>query len=325
MKKIAIITGGSGYIGSFLLKHLLNDASWNEIYNFDLIEQTLKNPKIIYRHVDVRSTIHEELGPLDNDKSWIFNLAALCREPGNEPHEYFDTNVNGAKTVTEWADRMGIKNIYFTSTMSTFGRMLKPTPENSPQYPETPYGISKVIAEKTHQIWYTKDTASRRLIICRPSVIFGPGDTQNIPRMIKAIKKGYFVFPGNPNIVKAYGYVLGLMDSIDFVMGRINKESQIIYHYAENPLLNLRGMAKEINIALELKRPIIQVPNFVLVGMATIIQGICSIIRIKTPLHPVRVKKVAYSTHLEPRYLMEKGFEFKYQFDKALKHLKICK
>lgn len=319
MKKVAIITGGSGYIGGFLIEHLLKDLSWDKIYNLDLLEQKVKNERINFIYTDVRFPINLQISDFDQESSWIFNLAALCREPGNEPQEYFDTNVEGAETITAWAEKNGFRNIYFTSTMSTFGRMIKPTPENSPQYPETPYGISKVIAEKIHQIWFVKNPEIKKLIICRPSVIFGPGDNQNIPRMINAIKRGYFVFPGNPDIVKAYGYVLGLIDSIDFVISISKSENQIIYHYAENPLLNLRGMVRTINKVLGVDKPILRVPNILLVMIATLLNMSCKLIGIKTPIHPVRVKKVAYETHLEPRYLIKNGFEFRYGFEEGVR------
>lgn len=44
------------------------------------------------------------------------------------------------------------------------------------------------LAEKIHQIWLSK-SKDRRLVIVRPSVIYGPHDPGNIYRTIKALKK----------------------------------------------------------------------------------------------------------------------------------------
>ena len=40
----------------------------------------------------------------------------------------------------------------------------------------------------------------------------------------------------------------------------------------------------------------------------------------KNPIHPVRVKKAATSTHIVPQALIDIGFEFEYDFRKSLKH-----
>ena len=58
--------------------------------------------------------------------------------------------------------------------------------------PDTAYGISKLVAEKIHQIWQ-KDDDNKKLITIRPGVVFGPGEDGNVPRLIKAIKNNYFL------------------------------------------------------------------------------------------------------------------------------------
>ena len=40
----------------------------------------------------------------------------------------------------------------------------------------------------------------------------------------------------------------------------------------------------------------------------------------KSAVHPDRVRKVATSTHIVPKFLMESGFRFRYGFEESLKH-----
>ncbi len=317
--KICVITGGSGYIGGFLIRALLERGRFDRIYNFDLREKAFDDARVECRRVDVRRPIVESIPEFDREGSWIFNLAALCREPGSEPREYFDTNVGGAETVTVWAEALGFRNLYFTSTMSSYGRMDAPTPETARQYPETPYGISKAIAEKIHSAWMERG-ADRRLIICRPSVIFGPGDVENVPRMIRAIKKGYFVFPGSPDIVKGYGYVYGLIESVEFAIAR--NERLIVYNYAERDCLPLRGMVKAIQESLGNKPVTFRVPMPALIAVAYCAQAASRLTGRKSPIHPVRIRKVAFPTNLKPQYLIENGFTFNFPLEKALAHWK---
>lgn len=317
--RICVVTGGSGFIGKFLIRRLITSGRFERIYNFDLRETVFEDPCVIFRKVDVRLHIDEDIGAFDPAGSWLFNLAALCREPGFKPREYFETNSGGAVAVTGFAERMGFRNLFFTSTMSSYGRMDKPTPETMLQCPETPYGISKAIAEGAHLAWMERDP-SRRLVICRPGVIFGPGDRENVPRMMKAVRKGYFVFPGNPGIVKGYGYVFGLLDSVEFVMSK--PERLIIYNYAERECQTLRGMVNTMQGFLGKKAVILRLPSTPLVGASYLIQFLARIFGFKSPIHPVRVRKVSFPTNLKPEYLILQGFDFKYPLEKALEHWK---
>src|SRR5690606_25460938 len=138
--------------------------------------------------------VREAIPPLDFEispkESWIFNLAAVHREPGHGFREYFNTNIPGAENAIKLAELCKIHNIFFTSSIAPYGKSLEQTSEKSPLYPETGYGISKTIAENIHKNWLAKDQLNRRLVIVRPSVIYGPHDPGNVHRMIKALKRG---------------------------------------------------------------------------------------------------------------------------------------
>ena len=189
--------------------------------------------------------------------------------------------------------------------------------ESSMLYPETAYGISKALAEKIHKEWLAEDK-SRRLIIVRPSVIFGPKDPGNVYRMIKALKKGTFVLPNGGQIIKGYGYVYGLIESVLFTMNK--KERLIIYNYAENPLEPLKNMAAIAKQELGYKKPTVKLSVNTLAFIAFFIHKGFKLFGKKTDVHPVRVKKAGFPTNIRPQYLVDNGFEFKYDFKSALKH-----
>ena len=159
------------------------------------------------------------------------------------------------------------------------------------------------------------------MIIVRPSVIYGPNDIGNILRMIKAIKKGVFILPNGGHAIKAYGYVYGLVDSILFTMEKSDRE--IIYNYAEYPLLNLKEMTQEIKKELHYTKPTLSLPVGLLTVIAFVFQRINIILGKKSDIHPVRVRKAGFPTNIKPQYLIENGFEFKYGFLKSLRHWKL--
>lgn len=318
MQEVAVIIGGSGYIGKFLIRSLLASGKYARIYNLDLKPSGIMDSRLVERYSDIRNPMQAEVEGFDGNRDWIIYLAALCREPGSEPREYFDTNMVGTGNVISFAECLNAQRIFFTSTMSTYGRAAEPTPESTPQYAETPYGISKLVAEKMHLAWLAADK-SRRLIICRPSVIFGPNDVGNILRMIKAIGKGYFFFPGDPGIHKAYGYIHGLIESFHFAMDRIG-EPVITYNYAEWPQHDLRGMVETIKSVTGKRAFTMKLPLPLLVGISHLIQFLMGLIGKSSPIHPVRVRKVASPTFIKPQYLLNAGFAFKYPLERALEH-----
>jgi len=323
--KVAIVFGGDGYIGRNLVLRLTKDSVFDYLIIADIKKS--KASEVCYQkgnveHVlcDVRQPITQiPLADYDPNHSWIFNFAAVHREPGHDFQEYFDTNIPGAINVTDFAQNTGIKNIFFTSSIAPYGKSENQRTESSNLYPETAYGISKALAEQIHQMWVASDK-SKRLIIVRPSVIFGPKDPGNVYRMICSLKKGTFVLPNGGNIVKAYGYVHGLVDSIIFTIQK--QDSLIIYNYAENPLVPLNEMVKIAKEELGIKKPVLKLPVFLLAFIAFFIQSAFQLIGKKSDIHPVRVKKAGFPTNIKPGYLEANGFEFKYDFRSALKHWK---
>ncbi len=105
----------------------------------------------------------------------IFNFAAVHRTPGHPDYAYFETNVLGAENVTAFAEKYGIKKIVFTSSIAPYGAAEELKEETTVPTPNTPYGISKLVAEKIHMIWQARNQAERQLTIVRPGVVFGKG------------------------------------------------------------------------------------------------------------------------------------------------------
>lgn len=324
--KTAILFGGSGYIGQFLLKDLMAKQVFEQFIIFDLKDfnrddQILHSNKLHFIQGDVRQPIQLDEFNFSSD-SWIFNLAAIHREPGHEEHEYFETNLKGAQHVNDFAEQHQINNIFFTSSIAPYGKSREKKVEDSPLNPVTPYGISKAKAEKIHQEWLANNK-NRRLIIARPSVIYGPGDPGNVYRMIKTLSKGTFIIPGKGDIIKAYGYIYGLIDSINFTMHQ--NKPLIIYNYTENNLLTLNEMTVEVKKFMQIKKPTISLPIPILVLIASMIQLLSKVLGKTTDIHPVRVKKAGFPTHIEPAYLKENNFQFNYEFADSLKHWKSVK
>ncbi len=221
--KNCVIFGGTGFIGLNFARHLLGLNSSIKIVFADIkppnldfhpgvLRDILGKGEVKYINIDVRHPINsnEFSGAVD----LAVNLAAVHREPGHEAYEYFETNLNGAENVCNWAEKVGCNNIIFTSSIAPYGPSEKERDEKSLPVPLTPYGASKLTAEKIHTAWQRADKKSRRLLIVRPGVVFGPGEGGNVTRLVKAVLGRYFFYMGNQKTRKAGGYIKELCNSL---------------------------------------------------------------------------------------------------------------
>jgi GlcNAc-P-P-Und epimerase len=306
-----VIFGGVGYVGRNWANRLAEKKIFGRIILADIRSPVDRLPASVeYINCDVRKPITTQLPELRPD--WIFNFAAIHREPGHAVEEYFGTNLPGARNVCAYAEERACKNILFSSSISVYGPTNGPTSEAAALYPSSPYGMSKLGSELIHEIW-RHSGAERRLCVCRPGVIYGAGDPGNILRMIRAVKKGYFVFPGTEQVRKSYAYIEGLLDSFEFVMAR--SEPQLTYNYVERETEPLGELVQIVQKQLGKKIPTVTVPLSLLKAVAVLMQRLTNG---RSPVHPVRVKKVAMSTHFVPQKLQELGFQFRFDFRTSL-------
>jgi nucleoside-diphosphate-sugar epimerase len=304
-----LILGGGGYIGFNWARRLAARGRFDRLILADLRPPLAP---LVDGMEFVSADVRQPLNLPAVRPEWIFNFAAVHREPGHAREEYFDTNLAGARHACAFAEAAGCQNILFTSSIAVYGAFRQPMSETSRPYPASPYGISKLCAELIHTGWQ-RAGPNRRLHVCRPGVIYGPGDPGNILRMIRAIRRGYFVFPGSKNLRKSYGYIEGLLDSFEFVMTR--QEPQLTYNYVERETEPLGALVRAVQTHLGKKSRTLTAPLPLLEIVAALAQLATGG---RSPLHPVRVRKTASSTHVIPETLLKIGFPFRYSFASSL-------
>lgn len=319
-----IIFGGSGFIGTHLI-HLLKSEcvkSGDKIYDLDIVmpgEEGVvpgiveKNDGVEYIRLDVRKPIEFDFEPTKDDV--IFNLAAVHRTPGHPDHAYFETNIYGAENATAFAEKHGIRKILFTSSIAPYGAAEELKTEDTLPTPNTPYGISKLVAEKIHQIWQAKDS-SRELTIVRPGIVYGKGEHGNMTRLYNGQKKRYFFYAGRKDTVKACIYVKELVRFFKYRMIDNDFLGVGIYNCTFEPAYNIEQICETMQAATGMKRHIPLVPGGLLMTAATILGPIGGK---KVGIHPARVKKLMVSTNICGKKLAGSGYKFHYSFEDTFK------
>jgi|TARA_B110000971_G_C19972362_1_gene483246 UDP-glucose 4-epimerase len=158
-KKIALVTGGAGFIGSHLVDLLLkknfkvrvvDNLSGGRLEN---INQHRNNKNFLFKKLDINEmSINEKIF---KDTSYIFHLAGKGDiVPSIEnPLNYMMTNVIGTTKVLENCRNQKIKKFVYAASSSCYGLAKTPTNEDHKISPEYPYALSKLMGEQACFHW----------------------------------------------------------------------------------------------------------------------------------------------------------------------------
>jgi len=297
MLKSIVVFGGAGFIGTHLLRRLASKGA-NQIISFDLRDPKERLPGVIYRVADVRNLQQVNM---ESGVARIYNLAAIHTTPGHADHEYFETNVAGALEVTSFAARHGVPEIIFTSSISVYGPGESGKTEETPLEPTSSYGHSKALAERIHQNWFDGDS-NRRLTIVRPAVVFGKGEGGNFTRLARLLQRGFFVYPGRKNTVKACIYVGDLLDAIEFA--RSCPERFVLFNACYPDRYTIEDIVSAFrSISFPNTREFL-VPESTVKAAAAVLKPFSAL---GLGIHPDRVMKLVRSTDIVPGWLQSKG------------------
>jgi len=198
-KKI-LVTGGAGFIGSNLVKKLLEKKAMVRVLdNFITgkrknIEPFKKNKNFYFIEGDLReySLVFKAIEGID----FVFHQGALPSVPRslNDPITTNEINVLGTLNVLESAKKSGVKRIIYASSSSIYGEnKTLPKKENMPVNPLSPYALSKYAGERYCQMYYK--IYGLETVCLRYFNVFGPNqdpDSQYaavIPKFINLMKK----------------------------------------------------------------------------------------------------------------------------------------
>ncbi len=295
--KAMVVFGGAGFIGSHLLRSLAEHGT-HRLISVDIREPRMRVPGVDYRLHDVRDLSRLRVdAPIDR----IYNLAAVHTTPGHPTHEYYETNIRGATEVTAFARRCAAGFIVFTSSISVYGPSEEPKSEATPPAPTSAYGWSKWLAEGIHRAWVEEDDR-RRLVICRPAVIFGHKEGGNFTRLAHLLKKGVFIYPGRKDTIKSCFYVGDLLQAIEFAT--LQNDKYILFNGCYPERYTLEDIVTIFRSNHFPKARTYVIPRQLVLGLAQVLKPMS---KAGIGIHPDRVMKLVRSTDVLPGWLESRG------------------
>jgi UDP-glucose 4-epimerase len=179
-----LVTGGAGFIGSHIVDQCI--AMGYEVAVIDNLweegggkEQNL-HPKARFFRADITDdaalqSIFDEVRPeVVSHQAAQHSVAISTKNPQLDAR----VNVLGLLNVLTNCTRVGTRKIVFASSGATYGTPARlPIDEGVPQHPESPYGITKMVAE--HYLRYWQEANGLSYTALRYGNVYGPRQDPN--------------------------------------------------------------------------------------------------------------------------------------------------
>lgn len=178
-----LVTGGAGFIGSHIVETYLEAghdvAVVDNLWSHGGGRRENVPPEARLYEVDVRSP--EVLEVIRKEQPEVINHHAAqhsVKLSTDDPAFDAQVNVLGLINVLTGAQANGVRKVLFASSAATYGTVERlPIDEDTPQRPESPYGITKMVSE--HYLRYWQSERNLPFTALRYSNVYGPRQDPN--------------------------------------------------------------------------------------------------------------------------------------------------
>ncbi|MGI0021288.1 MAG: NAD-dependent epimerase/dehydratase family protein [Nitrososphaeraceae archaeon] len=254
--KKVVVTGGAGFLGSYLVDLLLRRGYEVTVFDngfrtgFDNIEH-IKDATLIRGDV----TKNEDWENIPKDIDLAFHLAAIngTKYFYEIPEKVIEVNTKGTLNFMSWIKDTNTSRLFFASSSEVYGfPKIFPTPETEPlvvpdpKNPRFSYSSSKIIGE-TIVINYAKSLGID-FSIGRFHNVYGPkmGFEHVMPEFIRrCVKNEQFVVQGNGMESRSFCYVSDAIDGI-LLLTESSSAKNEIFNIGTNEEITIKGLISQL-------------------------------------------------------------------------------
>ena len=212
--KKVIIAGGAGFIGSQLIRELIDVGARVVVYD-SFLHGTRENIREISDAIDVViGDVLDEwklIGTFERHKpTYVFNLIGDTYVPTayDVPKRFFRMNVEGNLNILMACKVFGVERVLYVSSTEVYGEAKTvPMDESHNLHPLNTYAVSKLAADRLCFTFHHEHNIP--IIIARIFNSYGPRETEPyvIPEIITQLDKGPVVHLGSLEARRDFTYV----------------------------------------------------------------------------------------------------------------------
>ncbi|HEY8703611.1 MAG TPA: NAD-dependent epimerase/dehydratase family protein [Gaiellaceae bacterium] len=253
-----VVTGGGGFIGSNLVRALLERGDEVRILdNFSTGDRAnLDGLDVEIVEGELRS--YERVHNAVRKAELVYHLGALGSVPRSvqDPLTSSAVNVEGTLNVLLAARDEGVRRVVFSSSTSVYGSSRHlPTSEDNPPDPISPYGVAKLAAER-YCVSFSRVYESFESVVLRYFNVFGPRQSPLsqyaavVPLFVTAIASGRPVqIHGDGEQSRDFTYVGNVVDAT-ILAGETEGASGEIFNIAAGAPASVNQLADTIGTIL---------------------------------------------------------------------------
>lgn len=282
-----LVTGGSGFIGAALVRHLVDHGN-------DVVCVGRNHPQ------GQASKNFFKIGNIDSKTDWgkalervdvVVHLAGrahVLQVPRKDDQlmAFREVNVEGTLNLARQAVTAGVRRFVFISSIGVLGSGRKaPFSEADQSAPVEPYAISKWEAEQglMDLLRFSKTD----MVIIRPPLVYGPNAPGNFGRLVRALKKGVVLPLGAVNNSRTFVALGNLVDLIRCCALHPSAAGQV-FLAGDSEDLSTTDLLRRLGRALGRPARLIPLPMWFLaatakaVGRGAVFEKLCSDLQVDT-------------------------------------------
>ena len=249
-----LLTGGAGFIGSHVADELI--AKGNRVVIIDNLSTGFEyniNPESKFIKADITDFKKIEEIFAEELPEIVYHFAAQIDVRKSVSDPLFDarTNIMGTLNLIKISNDIKVKKFIFSSTGGAiYGDTdVRPTPENHPEWPLSPYGIAKLATDKF--LNYYNEIFGLKYVSLRYGNVYGPrqnphGEAGVVAIFLNKMLKGEQpIINGDGDQTRDYVYVEDVVKANILALENIDKVG--IYNVGTSIEISVNDLFKEIN------------------------------------------------------------------------------
>jgi nucleoside-diphosphate-sugar epimerase len=275
-----LVTGGTGFTGSHLVRRLLTRGDVVRVLDSSpgLFADELK---ALGADITLGSVTDAPLvDRLVRGADRVFHVAAVFRQINLPKRVYHEINVTGTAIVGEAALRHGVRQFVYCSTQGVHGGVATPPgDERSPIAPEDYYQQTKYEGELEVLRLVEKGLPATTL---RPMAIYGPGDPARFLFLYRAVRRGRFLMFGDGKTYYHPLYIDNLVDAFELAGNRPGKGE--VFLIGDERYYSLDDLVRAVGESLGVRVRITHLPFRPLWLAAVACEAVCKPLGLEPPL-----------------------------------------